>query len=332
METRVARRRLGPALGAGLGVLALLASACAPAAQATVVESAVAATASQATAVSYAAPALSYAPAASAAGTASALAVNTASPEDVAQLAIRPTDQATPIVAIALGDAIAVDGPGATVDGSTLASDNSRRDGFVKQSTLQTGQFPTATFVPTAGEGLPTPLPTSGAVSFALVGDLTVHGVTWPVSGALKDGQVVIAAGDAEVQLILDGVDLASSTNAPVYVESGETTIVLADGSENRLADGATRPAAPEGTEEANAALYSAVDLTIGGDGELTVEGRYNDGIASRGDLDVVGGTITVTARADGIRGRDRLVIDGGIITVEADGGGRRRRPEVHER
>src|SRR5207302_1831195 len=69
-----------------------------------------------------------------------------------------------------------------SVDLSQLTSDESRRDTFIKSSTLQTSRYPTATFVPRQAEGLPTPLPTSGQLIFQLAGDLTVHGATKPVA------------------------------------------------------------------------------------------------------------------------------------------------------
>ena len=69
-----------------------------------------------------------------------------------------------------------------TVDLTSLASDSGQRDNFVKRNTLEVSQFPKATFVPTRVEGLSQPLPTSGEVRFKLVGDLTVRGVTQPVT------------------------------------------------------------------------------------------------------------------------------------------------------
>lgn len=68
------------------------------------------------------------------------------------------------------------------VDLTTLHTDSSRRDGYVQRNTLETGTFPEAVFVPSAATGLPSPLPTSGVVAFQLTGDLTVHGVTRPVT------------------------------------------------------------------------------------------------------------------------------------------------------
>jgi polyisoprenoid-binding protein YceI len=68
------------------------------------------------------------------------------------------------------------------VDLRQLTSNESRRDNFIKGETLQTTRYPTATFVPRAVQGLATPLPSSGQATFQLGGDLTVHGVTKPVT------------------------------------------------------------------------------------------------------------------------------------------------------
>jgi polyisoprenoid-binding protein YceI len=97
------------------------------------------------------------------------------------------------VVIDADGDLVA-DASKITVDLTGLTSDQTRRDDFVKQNTLQTAQFPTAVFAPTGVEGLTQPLPTSGQVHFTLSGNLTVHGVTRPVTW-----DVTAQAGPQEV-------------------------------------------------------------------------------------------------------------------------------------
>jgi polyisoprenoid-binding protein YceI len=77
---------------------------------------------------------------------------------------------------------IAREGSRFTVDLATLKSDSDRRDNYIQRRTLETATHPTATFVPTAFLGLQSPLPAAGEMSFQLVGDLTVHGVTRPVT------------------------------------------------------------------------------------------------------------------------------------------------------
>ena len=53
-----------------------------------------------------------------------------------------------------------------TVDLTTLRSDESRWDRFIRQRTLETARFPQAVFVPREVRSLPKPLPTSGEATF----------------------------------------------------------------------------------------------------------------------------------------------------------------------
>jgi polyisoprenoid-binding protein YceI len=80
------------------------------------------------------------------------------------------------------------------VDLASLATDQQMRDNYVRRNTLQTEQHPRATFVPTAFRGLPSPIPTSGEVKFQLVGELTLRGitkpVTWEVTATNSVGQI----------------------------------------------------------------------------------------------------------------------------------------------
>jgi len=62
----------------------------------------------------------------------------------------------------------------------SLATDNPHRDTWIKEHTLRTDSFPTATMVVRELQGLPAHLPTMGTFPVKLVGDLTLHGVTRP--------------------------------------------------------------------------------------------------------------------------------------------------------
>ena len=69
-----------------------------------------------------------------------------------------------------------------TVNVASLKSDRDRRDQFLRRNTLGSDSFPTVTLAPTEVRGLPSPVPATGALSFDVVGDLTVRGVTHPTT------------------------------------------------------------------------------------------------------------------------------------------------------
>lgn len=147
---------------------------------------------------------------------------------------------------------------------------------------------------------------------------------TYSLSGALTDGQVIVDTADKGiVRLILNGVDIRSSSSSPIYVlNSNETMIVLADNTQNSVSDGSKYLFANATNTEPNAAIFSTADLTIHGNGSLTVKGNFNDGIASKDGLIIDSGTIMVTSVDDGIRGKDFILIKNGTITVNAQGDG----------
>jgi polyisoprenoid-binding protein YceI len=90
--------------------------------------------------------------------------------------------------------------PGSQVsfDVSSLTSDQSQRDSFIKQSVLNTRQFPTATFVPAKATGLTLPLSANAHVTFTLTGKLTIHGtakdVTFNVDATRSGGGLTATA------------------------------------------------------------------------------------------------------------------------------------------
>ena len=147
---------------------------------------------------------------------------------------------------------------------------------------------------------------------------------TYSLSGTLTDGQVIVDTKDAAlVTLILNGVNLSSSTSAPINIKNADSAaILLADGTENYVTDATTYIYENPEDDEPNAAVFSDDDLTIYGNGSLTVIANYNDGIASKDGLTIEGGVINVSSVDDGIRGKDYLIIDGANITLNVQGDG----------
>ena len=80
------------------------------------------------------------------------------------------------------------------VNVGSLKSDKDRRDGYVRGRILEASQYPTVELAPKEIKGLTLPLPSSGAKTFQVIGDLTVHGVTkpttWQVEATFNGGRV----------------------------------------------------------------------------------------------------------------------------------------------
>jgi hypothetical protein len=147
---------------------------------------------------------------------------------------------------------------------------------------------------------------------------------TYIIEGTLDDGQVIVLTEDeANVKLILNGAQINCSTGSAIYVaKSAKTVISLAEGTKNSVTDGTTYVLKDGEADQPWAAIFSMSDLTINGTGSLTVTGNYKNGIASKDELKITGGTITVDAVADGIRGRDYVAVKDGSVTVRAGADG----------
>jgi len=147
---------------------------------------------------------------------------------------------------------------------------------------------------------------------------------TYSLTGMLSNGQVIVNSNDSGlVRLLLKGVNITTATSAPVYIKKAtKVIIVLTDHSKNYLTDGSSYVYDNATEEEPNATLFSKENLTIYGNGALTVTGKFNDGISSKDGLIIRGGTLNVTAADDGIRGKDYLYTAGSDITVNSVGDG----------
>ncbi|WP_160806866.1 carbohydrate-binding domain-containing protein [Virgibacillus salexigens] len=145
---------------------------------------------------------------------------------------------------------------------------------------------------------------------------------TYVIEGTLEDGQIVIdAEDDGTVRLVMNGATINSSTSAPIYIKQADKTILSLEGNtENTVTD--PEQYTYEDADELKAAIFSKDDLTINGTGNLTVNGNYNDGITSRDELKITGGTIEVTAKDDGIVGRDLFAMKDAAISVTSTGDG----------
>jgi polyisoprenoid-binding protein YceI len=114
------------------------------------------------------------------------------------------------------------------VQAGTLTTDSNRRDGYVRDRTLETDTYPEVVFEPTAVNGLPVPLiNAAGSYEFTITGDLTIKDqtreVTWDAMAEFgADGAV---SGLASVEFTFD--DFGMTKPSVAVVLSVEDTIRL---------------------------------------------------------------------------------------------------------
>lgn len=110
-----------------------------------------------------------------------------------------------------------------TVDLTQLASDQPRRDSRLRVDGLQTDTFPTATFTLTQPVTLPV-VAIGTVLAVDAVGDLTLHGVTRPVTVALQarwNGESIDLAGRAPIVLADFGIAPPSIENVVEVAADG---------------------------------------------------------------------------------------------------------------
>ena len=153
---------------------------------------------------------------------------------------------------------------------------------------------------------------------------------TYVFSGKLSDGQIIVDSTGAEkVSIVLNGVDITSSTTAAIKVlQSGDKVeLKIAKNSVNIVSDASTR----ESTDESNAAIYSQDDLEIESEGTLYVKGNYEKGIHSKDDLELREATVYIEALDDGLRGKDSVTVESGSLIIYCGADGIRTNNETDE-
>ena len=140
---------------------------------------------------------------------------------------------------------------------------------------------------------------------------------TYILSGSLTNGQIVVEAENAKVQLVLDNADISCETSAAIYVKTAEKVFIT-------TTDGSTNTVCTSGEFEAiddnniDAAIFSKSDLTLNGAGSLEVTCPNGHGILSKDDLAITSGEYVVDAGKHALSGKDSVRIAGGIFDLTA--------------
>jgi len=112
------------------------------------------------------------------------------------------------------------------VDMRTLVTDESRRDNYLRSNTLESDTYPYATFVVASVEGLDGPLEDGETATAQLLGDLTLHGVTRPVTWEAeftREGESL--TGTATTTFVIEDYAMEKPIVGPVVLIGDEIVL-----------------------------------------------------------------------------------------------------------
>ena len=159
---------------------------------------------------------------------------------------------------------------------------------------------------------------TSGATKYTISSgeDITItkEGV-YIISGSASDTTIYVEATDeAKVQLVLDGVNITNKNLPCIYVKSADKVFITTTSDSSLVVTGAFNA---DGETNLDGVIFSKSDVTLNGTAKLIINSSDN-GIVSKDDLKITGGTYNITAASKGLEANDSIAIADGTINIKA--------------
>ena len=136
------------------------------------------------------------------------------------------------------------------------------------------------------------------------------------LTGTISNGLITVNT-EGNIKLNLNNVSITNSNGPAIYIEQASDVVINISG-DNYLEDSSTYT----NHTDVDGVLFSHDDLTIEGEGTLTIKANYQDGIVSKDDLKIVSGTYKINSIDDGIRGKDSVYILDGNFEINSEGDG----------
>ncbi len=147
--------------------------------------------------------------------------------------------------------------------------------------------------------------------------EITEAGV-YVLSGTAANCTVTVnVSKEDKVQLVLDGVTVTNSDFPAIYVISADKVfITTAEDSDNALTVSGSFRA--DGDTNTDAVIFSKDDLVLNGTGSLRIVSAQGNGITSKDDLKVTGGTYSIQSALDAIEANDAIAVSDGSFTIQS--------------
>lgn len=141
---------------------------------------------------------------------------------------------------------------------------------------------------------------------------------TYIFSGTLSDGSIIVDAPDtAKLQIVLSDAAVTSKSFAALYVLSCDKVfLTLDENTENELINGGEFTQIDE--NNVDGAVFSKQDLTINGNGKLTVSSPSAHSLVCKDDLVITGGDIVLESASHGMDVNDSVRIKDSSLLIEA--------------
>ena len=145
---------------------------------------------------------------------------------------------------------------------------------------------------------------------------ITEAGV-YVLTGTASNCTVTVNAGkEDKVQLVLDNLNITNSDFPAIYVVSADKVFVTSTGTNTLSVTGSFRA---DGDTNTDAVIYSKDDLVLNGTGSLQISSAAGNGITSKDDLKVTGGTYAINSKLDAVEANDSISVCGGSFTIRTD-------------
>ena len=151
---------------------------------------------------------------------------------------------------------------------------------------------------------------------------------TYVVSGSSSDGNITVKKATTGVVLVLDNLDLTSTTGATVSVNKQAEVKMIISGNvvltdnENPEDENSTDAAIADAFDGAALKAKANSSLYVTGNGTLTINGNAKNGIKGGDDSSLIfdGVTVNINAVNDGINGNyDVTLLDGNFTIAAGD-------------
>ena len=158
----------------------------------------------------------------------------------------------------------------------------------------------------------------SDAVSYTVSNGQDIHiteaGV-YVLSGTASNVTVYVEAGkDDKVQIVLNGVNVTNTNFPVIYVKTADKVFVTTSVDSSLSVTGTFTT---DGNVKTDGVIFSKSDLTLNGTATLTITST-NNGIVSKDDLKITGGTYNIKASSKAIQANDSIRIADGTLNLVA--------------